>query len=107
MNCIIADQPEQPFDGVLPAVTFSAVQGGWPGEGNLDEAPRLRDWKGYPYGLAQGSPCIDAGDGEDDSINWGAIDPRYINGAWPDLGGLWRPRCGSVDRLHDPTFRRA
>jgi len=40
-------------------VTYSDVQGGWEGEGNIDADPLFADTDGR---LAPGSPCIDAGD---------------------------------------------
>jgi hypothetical protein len=43
----------------LIAVTYSDVQGGWPGTGNIDADPFFADTDGR---LSLGSPCIDAGD---------------------------------------------
>jgi hypothetical protein len=40
-------------------VTYSDVQGGWAGEGNIDANPMFVDADGR---LSLGSPCIDAGD---------------------------------------------
>ncbi len=40
-------------------VAYSDVEGGWPGTGNIDEAPLFAD---ALYHLAAGSPCIDTGD---------------------------------------------
>ena len=42
-----------------PVVTYSDVQGGRPGTGNIDEDPLFVG--GGDYHLASGSPCIDAG----------------------------------------------
>ncbi len=45
-------------------VTFSTVQGGWPGEGNLAANPGLTQWwdgNSIDVRLLSGSPCIDAG----------------------------------------------
>jgi hypothetical protein len=41
-------------------VTFSDVEGGWPGEGNLDRQPSFAAVQDYHLG--PGSPAIDAGD---------------------------------------------
>ncbi|MFG0252458.1 MAG: right-handed parallel beta-helix repeat-containing protein, partial [Phycisphaerales bacterium JB038] len=53
-------------------ITYSAVQGGWTGPGNIDADPLFVDhdgpdddpltWEDNDYRLNQGSPCIDAGD---------------------------------------------
>jgi len=45
-----------------PAVTYSDVREGWPGEGNIDEDPVFVDPLENDYRLAKRSPCIDAGD---------------------------------------------
>ncbi len=45
-----------------PIVSFSDVQGGWPGEGNIDSDPLFVDPESGDYSLQTGSPCIDAGD---------------------------------------------
>jgi Right handed beta helix region/Secretion system C-terminal sorting domain len=48
------------------ACTFSDIGGGaefpWFGEGCFDEDPMFEDRQNYDYHLANGSPCIDAGD---------------------------------------------
>jgi hypothetical protein len=56
INCIFWDNtPDQVSNGVV--ATYSNLQGGWPGTGNMDADPmfvgNLR--------LSPGSPCIDAG----------------------------------------------
>ncbi len=60
-NCILwADSPDEIFDelGSSPTVTYSNVQGGWPGTGNIDTDPMFADAEGR---LSLSSPCIDAG----------------------------------------------
>jgi len=69
------------FDGIAPpisggaVVTYSNVQGGYEGEGNIDELPRFVEpgqwanprtpeaaWVRGNYHLFSDSPCVDAGD---------------------------------------------
>jgi hypothetical protein len=52
-------------------VTYSNIEGGWPGVGNIDADPLFVDpdgpdddpftWEDNDYHLSPGSPCIDAG----------------------------------------------
>jgi parallel beta-helix repeat protein len=92
-----------------PTVSYSNVQGGWPGEGNIDADPDFVKpgywadptdpnepavagdtnavWVGGDYGLKAGSPCIDAGN--PGVITWMDVE---IKGMWravgsaPDIG---------------------
>lgn len=64
--------------------TWSDVQGGWPGQGNLDLDPRFWDRERGDLHLRCSSPCIDGGDPtllDDDGsrIDMGVypFDPRY------------------------------
>jgi len=84
-NCIFwADIPSEVYGGT-PILIFSDVQGGWIGEGNIDDDPLFVDlgywdangtpedanddfWVDGDYHLLLDSPCIDAGD------------PNYIAG---------------------------
>ncbi|MBW8038647.1 MAG: DUF3466 family protein [Planctomycetes bacterium] len=72
-NCILWDGGNEIYnrDDSTINVTYSDVQGGWPGEGNFEADPLFRDADG-PDGipgteddnlrLSIGSPCIDTGD---------------------------------------------
>ncbi|HUW20926.1 MAG TPA: right-handed parallel beta-helix repeat-containing protein [Sedimentisphaerales bacterium] len=44
------------------SVTYSNVEDGWPGEGNIDEDPLFVDAANGDYHLQVDSPCINAGD---------------------------------------------
>ena len=45
--------------GSSPTVTYSCIQGGWSGDGNIADNPQFDPAE--PYHLTQASPCIDAG----------------------------------------------
>ena len=72
-NCILwNDTPEEiDHDRKNTVVTYSNIQGGWGGEGNINTDPLFRDGDGEDVipgteddnlRLFPGSPCIDAGD---------------------------------------------
>jgi hypothetical protein len=42
-------------------VTYSDIEGGWTGTGNIDADPMFADAASGDYHLGVGSPCIDAG----------------------------------------------
>jgi hypothetical protein len=60
-NCILwGDTPEEILlENSTITVTYSDVQGGWAGTGNIDADPTFADAEGH---LSPGSPCIDAAD---------------------------------------------
>jgi hypothetical protein len=62
-NCILwGDSPEEIYlYSGSPLVTYCDIQGGWAGEGNIDELPRFLAGSG-DFRLFWRSPCIDAGD---------------------------------------------
>lgn len=62
-NCILwGDSIDEIYNSVGdPIVTYSDVQGGYPGEGNIDADPLFFTLGGFEYFLDAGSPCIDAG----------------------------------------------
>jgi hypothetical protein len=75
------------------AVKFSDIEGGWPGEGNIDVDPLFRDPDNGDFHLMSiacgdtlDSPCIDAGDPDIlDSLldcSWGLGGPRSDMGAY-------------------------
>ena len=114
-NCIIwGNAPDQISTNYgSPATSYSDVQGGWAGTGNIDADPMFVDpdgpdddpntWDDNDYRLNGGSPCIDAGnsaampvdewdlDGDGDTTERVPIDlqglPRFVDDPeTPDTG---------------------
>lgn len=81
-NCIIwnggTDEVINAGSGTV-TVSYSDVEGGWPGATNIDDDPLFDELR-----LSSGSPCIDRGD---DSVVTAAT----------DLDGHARILCGAVD----------
>ncbi len=78
------DDPGQPDLYVIsgyPVVTYSDVEGGWTGTGNIDSNPHFV--KGY-Y-LSSGSPCVDGG----------SPDPAYDDECLPPSKGTERNDMGT------------
>jgi hypothetical protein len=88
-NCILwGNGPQEIFndEDSNTAITYSDVQGGWEGEGNIDAEPLFVDPCNGDYHLFEDSPCIDAGD------------PNYAAGPnETDLDGNPRVVDGRVD----------
>ncbi len=98
-NCILWDDlPIEIYnwDNSNPIVTYCDVQGGYPGEGNIDADPLFVTFHGFDYLLRRGSPCIDAGDPAlEDGIEWPKL---YFNGPRSDMGAYGGP--GNEEWLH-------
>jgi N-acetylneuraminic acid mutarotase len=77
---IYGNLPEQitVVSGVVN-VTYSDIQGGWTGEGNIDADPMFYD-PSMDYRLTSSSPCIDAGDPAS------PLDPDETT---TDMGAYW------------------
>jgi hypothetical protein len=73
-----------------PLVTYSDVQGGHPGQGNIDADPLFLDAANDDYHLLPGSPAIDAGDPNSD----------YSNEPWPNGG---RVNMGAYGNTKEAT----
>jgi len=61
------------------SVTYSDIEGGWSGLGNLNTIPVFIDTGNYDFRLQSGSPCIDAGD---------PSSPNDPDGSRADMGAL-------------------
>ena len=56
------NNPESIYIGSgTPLITYSDIEGGWEGEGNIDDNPLFFDSEHSDYTLEEGSPCIDSG----------------------------------------------
>jgi parallel beta-helix repeat protein len=85
-NCILWDNsPDEIYrssSGIV--VTYSDVQGGFTGEGNIDADPQLLSFHGFDYLLGRTSPCIDSGDPLiKDGFDWPGL---YHNSSRSDMG---------------------
>jgi predicted outer membrane repeat protein len=66
MNSILWSNGPDPIspNNALVSVTYSDVEGGWQGVGNISKKPMMQDPANNVYWLAPSSPCIDAGDND-------------------------------------------
>jgi parallel beta-helix repeat protein len=90
-NCILwGDFPDEIYNvDSYPNVTFSDVEGGYPGKRNIDEDPLFVSFHGFEYLLGRGSPCIDAGDRDlEDGRSWPIW---YNNSIRSDMGAYGGP----------------
>jgi len=98
-NCIVWNNAPEGIEVASgsPIVTFSDVQQGWPGKGNIEADPGFRSAGSYDQLLGPGSPCIDTGDPtiEDALSDWHRRWPsRLPNGARSDMGAYGGPENG-------------
>ena len=84
-NSIIwGNDPTQIQGFGTPTITYSDIQGGWEGDGNIDTDPLFVDADNGDYTLQQESPCIDAGTADIDGD--GNEDITNYFGTAPDMG---------------------
>jgi len=85
VNCILwSDSPDE-ISGTAD-ITYSDIQGGWTGDGNINEDPLFADPIEGDYHLTENSPCIDAGnpfsspDPDSSRVDMGAYYFHHIGG---------------------------
>ncbi|KPK69779.1 hypothetical protein AMJ82_04890 [candidate division TA06 bacterium SM23_40] len=109
-NSIVwADSPseiEVGYGGSV-AVTYSDVQGGWPGEGNIDADPLFVVGFGSDYflsqiaaGQSQQSPCVDTGD-PTSALPQGTTRTDHRWDFWPVDMGYHYPSVLSIRAIPD------
>lgn len=93
-----------------PVLRHCSVEGGWPGENNLDLDPVFVDSFGSNFHLSVDSPCIDAGDPATVGMDLFDMDgyPRVLDGAGNgdavvDIGADERPFDCPVIVFSDPA----
>ena len=89
VNCILWNNND---DLVGTAIaTYSCIQNGDPGTGNISSDPLFVDFDHGDYYLTENSPCINSGD----------PDPKYNdqNGTRADMGSNYFGRPSSIDNL--------
>jgi len=68
--------------------TYSDIQGGWPGTGNIDSDPEFTDPANGNYNLSETSPCIDAGD---------PLSPLDPDGTITDMGAWFYNQESAIE----------
>lgn len=118
-NCILWANTPDALAGPGPlAITYSDIEGGFQGAGNIDADPLFVNPQGGDYRLAAGSPCIDAGNStvEDpcrldlgdllrmfddrDTADTGLGGPRVIDMGAFEFGSVLGDDCNN-NALHD------
>jgi hypothetical protein len=106
-NCIFWDNVPIGFHGT-PTVTYSDVEGGYTGTGNMDIDPEFVDPDNGDFRLASVSDCIDAGNNDATGIPDLDIEgkPRFIDGdgdlsATVDMGTYEYGQICEYDYLTD------
>ncbi|HTE04933.1 MAG TPA: right-handed parallel beta-helix repeat-containing protein, partial [Planctomycetota bacterium] len=61
-NSIVRGVPSPFLGPEAVTISYSNIQNGWPGVGNIDAHPKWIDGPAGDYGLAPSSPCINTGD---------------------------------------------
>ena len=95
-NSIIWDNsPESIYAFTTTTISYSDIQGGWDGEGNIDTDPFFTDAGNGDHTLQPDSPCIDAGTADLDGD--GIEDITDYVGLAPDMGAFEYGSTASVN----------
>jgi len=62
INCILWNNWPDEIGHLETLVYYSDIEGGWPGEGNIESDPLFVDPDSLDFNLLVDSPCIDTGD---------------------------------------------
>ena len=81
-------QQEIYYEFGMVVVTYSDIEGGWTGEGNIDSDPLFEDPFNGNYHLTENSPCIDAGD---------PTSPLDPDGTISDMGAFYFDQLNAID----------
>jgi hypothetical protein len=120
-NCILCDGGDEIWsdDGSTITITYSDVESGWPGEGNIDADPCFVDpgywdsngvWVEGNYHLLPDSPCINTGDPNHpyDPNETDLDDKPRIIGGRIDMGAFeYSPPISAEVRIVARTFNLA
>jgi hypothetical protein len=87
INSVLWGNAPHEIYGNTVNMTYSDIQNGWEGEGNIAEDPLFIGSGDYPYALSDDSPCINAGNPDTTGLNL----PGF------DLAGNQRYRGGRID----------
>lgn len=100
-NCVLwNDTPSEIyFDEYSPTITYSLIQGGFPGIGNINVDPLFTGGDPFDYHLSPNSPCIDAGTDNDAPATDLDGNPRLQGGA-VDMGAYEYDGWPSVTRTY-------
>lgn len=87
---IAVDEANLHCEGADLVVETSVIEGGWPGQGNLDVDPRFVDTAARDYHLRLGSPCVDAGDDTAGGLAPTDVegDARFIDGDFDQIARI-------------------
>ena len=102
---ILEEQKGYPADAYMPSITFSNVEGGYPGLGNIDVDPMffLPSGQEPDLHLCAFSPCVDAGDPFSDYSNEPEPNGGRINmGAY---GGTWEAMTSELVDVDGDNLR--
>jgi hypothetical protein len=95
LNCNIynniADEGDSIFNLGTLNVSYSNIQGGWEGEGNINADPLFFDPANGNFHLKKGSPCIDAGYPDPEKFNFDDLSPDDLDpdGTRKDIGAFY------------------